>query len=712
MHVIDLEGNEYALQATSTNEGELNGNQSFSCTILPTKVNKLFIEDIAQMWNVVDHDDVEHKIVYSRKKGEGKSLTVDIKAIPLFFDALDGLRDEYDLNEHLTAERAFNHIFEGTGFGFILNGTFPAVQWEGFGKGGDETKLQTFTRALNRYKAEFRIVGRTIYLENQIGRDTQFMYRYRLNASNIVQEIDAAAYYTYAKGYGDYEDSEEGGWENAKLKRIYKSPLADIPGIGIKHAPPLKDGRRTDGDALYNDLKTIVDESLKVSVSADIHDLSKQGYPVAQSELGDRVFLIDERIQLDDEVRVIFQSVTRNWKGEIININITFGTEGIAKRYQAGIQSATRNIQELLEGKIQLPYSVLDDAVKNATRLIQNANTELQFPNSGGILAVDPDNPNYLVSLTSRGLGVSSDGGATFPDAITGLGINASVVTTGSMLADRIAGGILASLNGRTVFDLNNGLLTMENTEFRLGSGAIINFRDRGNKLQFMDSNMDSTRRYSGLGVGLGVDDYPYPMTYIGTSEGGERLDALLESFTGFIAHSHKSLQEGAHNSIIGRNLLLREGTSYTRALRMNLTGNNPTLQPLNTDQHSYRLGVENNRWADVWAWNYHGNMAQTSTHAAKMGIEEVDDRKAFDHFEMMDIKSWLYQEDDYANKFNRRVGPIMEQLDPVLENLYKSSPDELDFNSNFFLLVQAVKYKWEEFNERLELLENGTETA
>src|SRR5699024_1992133 len=167
-------------------------------------------------------------------------------------------------------------------------GTFAAVEWEGFGDG--ETKLETFQRALNRYKCEFRIVGKTVYLETLIGNDTNHQYRHRVNASNRVQEIDASEMWTYARGYGDYGDGEGGeDRQNAKLKREYTSPLAAI--LGIRHAPPIKNGKITTNSEMDAQLKTLVDESLKISVTADIHDLRKQNYPIAQSELGDRVFL-------------------------------------------------------------------------------------------------------------------------------------------------------------------------------------------------------------------------------------------------------------------------------------------------------------------------------------------------------------------------------------------------------------------------------------
>src|SRR5699024_495801 len=246
MHVIDLEGNEYALQATSTNDNETNGNQSLSATIEYNKVNALFIEDIEQMWSIVDHDNVEQKIIYLKRQGKGNRMTVDVKGIPLFFDVLDNDRIYERHDAHMTPQVAFTHIFSDTGFEFELVDSFNAVQWEGFGDG--ETKLETFKRAINRYKCEFRIDGKTVYLESQIGDDTNNMYRHRLNASNIVQEVDAKEMWTYIRGYGDYSDGDS--HEDAKLKLEYESPLSKL--IGNRHAPPIMDGRMTSKSELEN----------------------------------------------------------------------------------------------------------------------------------------------------------------------------------------------------------------------------------------------------------------------------------------------------------------------------------------------------------------------------------------------------------------------------------------------------------------------------
>lgn len=590
LYVRDLKGVEYPLQATIKNNLELNGNQSVDLTIYATDVNNDFIDDITEMWELIDFENVVHKIIYLRKKGEGKRLAIDVKAIPLFFDAMDTDRIYEEYNEHMTAQVAFARIFEDTGFEFVLMGQFDAVQWEGFG--GGESRLETFKRAIERYKCEFRINGNTVYLESQIGRDTEFQYRYRLNASNIVKEMDASAMWTYGKGYGDYDDDdEEGGWENAKLVREYESPLAKI--IGVRHAPPIKDGRIKDVSTMDRALKELVEESLKISVSADIHDLRKQGYPLAQPELGDRVFLIDERIALDEEVRVVDIEITRNWRGEVIDLSLIFGSEGLTKRHRSNLQTAIKDISDVMAGRKKIPYSVLDNAVLQATQALRNAQTELIF-STNGILSVDKNNPNFVTLLNSAGFGVSRNGGATFENAITGDGINATVIRTGTMLADRIAGGILSSLNSNTVFNLNTGKLDMQNTDFTLGGQANLFFADKGNRVFYQKAN-GQTLRASGIGVGDSLNDR-YPLVFMGVSTADKPQASDGTNFSGFIANATERANDDANgNSANGLLFDVRDKpVNYTKGFRFDLRSNSPSLLTFRNDLYDYDFGVVN----------------------------------------------------------------------------------------------------------------------
>lgn len=755
LYVRDLSGVEYPAQLTYTWDGELNGNQSVSTKILPSKTNLRFINNIAELWIFVDGDGVEYNIVYCKRQGVGNSMTVDIKAVPLFFDTFNTQRiyDRYD--RHMTANAFFSLVFEGSGFSFILNGTFEAIQWEGLGEGN--TRLDMLKNGLNRYKAEFRIVGSTVYIENQIGIDSQFRYEHRLNASNIVQEIDANEFHTYAKGYGDYGDGQGGGdWQDAKLIREYTSPLADV--IGIREAPPIKNGNITTTSTMDSQLKTLVDESLKISVSATIHDLRKQGYQIAQSSLGDRVFLIDKRIGFDEEVRVVNKSVTYDWKGDIVDMSLTFGTPGLSKRYQSNLNSATKNITQLLEGNLQLPFSVVDERIKSMTYALQNVLTELTVPQNGGLMAVDKDNPNNLVLFNAAGIGVSSDGGATFPQAITGEGVNASVITSGKMLADRIAGGILQSLNGRTEWNMNTGDMYSRNTNWTFGTGAQINFESNNNKMTYRKYDEESGfSRSAGIGFGDAIGGR-YPFTYLGTN-GSSNLDTLNQFFSGLIVNTTARIAEGGANSINGKRVEFRdEAIGWKKGLVFDWF-NTPTISPMSHNTHD--IGTWNYRFRRVYADNILGyptvfftnptanrgflmdtdyrdgknptfrgqypadnfyNLGEEtapfsytytttiyrkyenelSSYNAKMNIEDIDMDLAEMYVDDTSVKSFhyknQYEENDYVNPYSLRSGVIIEQLEEGLEYFVKGDKNSIDATSIQYILQAVLKKTRQEF--------------
>ncbi|GGJ85917.1 hypothetical protein GCM10007063_05470 [Lentibacillus kapialis] len=684
MYVRDLSGNEYAAQLTYTWEGELNSNQQFSATILPSKVNRQFIHDIAEMWVIADHDGTEYKIIYSKRQGTGDLLKVDIKAIPLFFDDFDTQRIYERYDTHMTDVEYFSLVFNGSGYNYILNGTFYAQDFEGLGDG--VTRLSMFQKGLERYKAEFRISGNTIYLENQIGRDTQFQYRYKLNASNIVQEIDAAEMYTYAKGYGDYEEGgNEDAENNAGLIREYTSPLADI--IGIREAPPIKNGSITTVETMDEQLQILVDESLKISVSADIHDLRKQGYALAQPQLGDRTFLIDERIGLDEEVRVVNMSVTKNWEGEVTALNLTFGSQGLAKRYQSNLQAATDSINQLLEGKIKLPYSVLDNAVAEATEALQSAQTELKFSDNG-ILAVDKNDPNLVTLFNSAGLGVSDDGGATFKNAITGMGINASVVTTGSLDANRVR---ISAYNGIQTIGINDsGFQSLDsngNTRIHLG------IRDLAGKGQ---SDPATIRFFSGngdisAGVGMNVNDH----FIIGSDSNAVSMELHSGQNTLYYAQQHRFVMD--------------DGSRYWKLTsRYDSDGSqHPIIEP-DTSGKGY-VGVSSAR-----LWRVHTNHIhyvykhEESTRSRKTNITDMNPSDFQAIFDEINLKS-----------FNRIINSgDGSYVDNVLSygQIAEDSPDEItdsdkkSINEGNYIAVIAGALKYQQ--QRIDNLENKLEVS
>lgn len=95
--------------------------------------------------------------------------------------------------------------------------------------------------------------------------------------------------------------------------------------------------------------------------------------------------------------------------------------------------------------KIQQVYTKLQDAIKAATELLNGNNGgvfEITDGNGDGIndgWIIHSADGQKFIKATIDGIGMTTDGGATYKQAITSDGINASTITVGSLNAERIA---------------------------------------------------------------------------------------------------------------------------------------------------------------------------------------------------------------------------------------------------------------------------------
>ena len=461
LRLIDLEGNHYAAEASTSITEELNSDSTLSITFQSTRTNEQFISELAELWKISGikgtADDTEYVVKFLSRKGIGDKMYVSVKAIPKMFDDLakDRVYERYD--QSFTAHNYFNLVFTDTPYTFTFLDSFEAQRFEGLGEG--DPKIEMFKNGINRYGIEFEIVGTEVRMSKRVERDMPYQLRWRLNASNIQEEVDATGFATYAKGYGDYGDGDGGeDWQDAKLIREYTSPLAKVPGIGIRHAEPIKNGNMTVQSAMDENLKKLVDDSIKISVTADFHKL--KNYPYANPQNGDLIHLIDERINFKRRVRIIEVITQRDVKGNITKQEIRFGDLSIQKRHQSKINATLSTVDNIMAGKQKIPFNALDAAVLAATKALQNAQTELVFPDSGGIHAVDKTNPNKMVVFNSAGLGITDNGGQTFKTAITGDGIVADVITAGTLRGiDIIGTNIISFSDNNDVITLSNGTI-------------------------------------------------------------------------------------------------------------------------------------------------------------------------------------------------------------------------------------------------------------
>ena len=423
----DYTNNEYPLLATKVHTSELNGQDDLELRIPQQKNNNLDLLSIDKLWEF-DYNNITYKAVNVKRQTRGNSFNLNVRAMPLFYwEFSKSIIHENHDGSH-TANSAFRTVFDGTGFNFVLVDFSPSVEIEGFGKGSN--RLELFKRLLDRYNYEFEIQGRTVYMKHLIGNDTNYMYKYKLNASNVSSTTDATEYFTHIKGFGNFEEGEEDYFNNAKLKREYTHPLADV--VGKWEGPPVVDGRVKDVETLQQSMYNAVEKSLEISIEGTLHDIRKMGYNIAVPQKGDRVWLHDERINLEKEIRLHKIVTTYDEKDNIIDCEVTFGSQSIRDRYKASINSLSKRFSDLLLGKLKLPVISLEQIGMDMINAIHDASSEIVFGDFG-MQAISKTNPNHVFGVNSEGWYISQDGGRTPKTIATAQGIYADALFAGTL---------------------------------------------------------------------------------------------------------------------------------------------------------------------------------------------------------------------------------------------------------------------------------------
>jgi hypothetical protein len=235
---------------------------------------------------------------------------------------------------------------------------------------------------------------------------------------------------------------------------------------GIRHAPPVKSDTITDQAKLLAALQKAIIDTPEVTIELEFIELQNAGFAVTAPGLGDTVPTIYEPLGVDLDLRILeiedYPESLQSPKVSLSNVKQTFSDVQFSRT-----KAILDKIYDENSGKLR--YNVYTEAVKKATEALNNSMTELEFPEGMGIIARDPDNAARFVALRSSGLGITSDGGATFSEAITADGVTTSLLTAGQIWANNISvlGGTdtsytLIDSNG---FDVKQGAYTIERSD-------------------------------------------------------------------------------------------------------------------------------------------------------------------------------------------------------------------------------------------------------
>ncbi|WP_020007414.1 phage tail protein [Salinicoccus albus] len=583
--VTSLNNVTYAAIAEVPRKRSINGEREITLSFLRNEINDEFIENIETGWTVNFKGDIYH--LFNEKEDMHGNKEFD--AVLDFFHYFNGFWHVDDVeNKSMTIDHSIPPLFEGTKYLLNIIDTFHANTMS-YSK--QENSTQRFLYFISRHNAEFNIpIGtQTVQIRNRIGNQRNDVLIHEddnLIDFNITTDTDS--FCTAIKGYYDFQGDDDEGSDKEPTKTYeYISPMAEK--YGVIWGEPIHDERYSTLDGIQEALKTKQESTWKTSfeLSAELFE-----YPLNE---GDEVRFVVPSKGINDYIRVVEINEEFDEDGELISSDYTFGNENISQQYRNMQYDSIQDIQDLIDGKRKLPYNVLPNAVREATNII-NAGEDSHFEyRRNGIYGYNLNNTQGVTRYNANGIGFSQDGGQTFNNALTYTGIVADAITTGSMTANRIAGGILRSINNNTLFNLNTGKLQMSNADFELGGSASIEFTDTRNQIYYRRfDDVGGINRTAGVGVDRSINGR-FPVVYLGTTNKNNLSSRDEDNFAGFIANTRqREILDGAGQSIVGRKVFIRnESFDFDKGYNIDMHSRTITFHPMYTAENSYYMGTD-----------------------------------------------------------------------------------------------------------------------
>lgn len=450
----DERNNEFMAQATITKTDGVNGEKSLTGVIYFGQEVK---DNIAKGWTLYFKDEVYMIITYSKNDQDN---TVSFTAVHDFFFRFNRYGFEEKWNGSHPISNYLNALFEGSGYTVEYTGTAPAREEENWGM---KDRLTLLNDVVNDAGLEYYVQGQVVHVKDRIGSDLSTIVRKKFNLNTAEIQTDNTSFATHGVGFGAY--SIENDESSPRLRVEYKSPLYDYyaPKFGQIDAPIIDDQNYKHESSLREAIAKVVDNSWSISITMTLVDLQKAGYDYEMATPGDSIYVIDENVNFEAQVRIVKVETDYDINGDVTETKVTCGSLSSSDQQKA----SSSTITNVANGVKSIPNEWLTTQVQTATNDLLNARTQLSFTDQG-IIAVDKSNSNKLVILNSAGIGVSTDGGKNFKTAITADGV----------VADRLYGDLIQGVNFKTTatngfaIELQNGHIDFTKENGQLGGLA------------------------------------------------------------------------------------------------------------------------------------------------------------------------------------------------------------------------------------------------
>lgn len=460
LHVVDLEGVTHPVNNIKEviRTRRVNGETTIEFPAVPDP-------KYPESWQALDN---ESKFVFLNdpfiikdivRGSVGDTEAKKVTAEHTFYNNMINAQQYAIHNGSQTFDAALSRVFGPTIYNYVVVGSFLAESFENFGR---ENCLALFQKVLERYGAEFRVSGNTVYLYHQIGTHTGFQWRYQHNIKDISEDKSTRGLTTVIRGY--FGKPNDAGVYPMEIE--HRASPEKIAKFGELHADSYTNENVTEETTAIRLLDSKLMAEPQLSQTIDFADLQAAGYDQGRPNEGDWGYIIYEPMNIRVEARIVEVNETFRLIGdEWVPIKTTVTLSNIRQTQtdkNTRFAKTSKQVDRLAAGVETFPLSTMDIAVRNMTRLMQNASTELTFPETGGIHMIDKNDSNRMVIGNSNGWFFSRDGGATAYQGMTPDGIVAEAIFGTSIFGVNISsesGDSKLWIEGGDVrlTDINNG---------------------------------------------------------------------------------------------------------------------------------------------------------------------------------------------------------------------------------------------------------------
>ncbi|WP_405176727.1 phage tail protein [Paenibacillus sp. FSL H8-0261] len=394
-------------------------------------------------------------VINSRSRvREDRKLTASIMCTHVMFKLTD-FKFPYSLYIDeaygVPISRLTNLITEVTGgrFTFSIDDTFDLHDVKDFGQGNC---LQALNKIVEMYGCEIEPDNFVIHLKKRIGTDNGLQYRIKKNIISDQFKDDASSLVT--RLFCQMKDGRTWIGEPASiLTNEERALLGAIPGAIVNgvlqvnylispyastwasNSVPYFDGEIIEQD--IEDISDLLEVSRKTlrekeiptfEVTADGADLFKIDKEEPKPNLGDTAYCYDPDMEMKNLKARITElteypfTKEKHAQATIANVMLRDYDDIIADL------DKSKKLVDNLYSNGRIRTELFEAVAKQVITDINNSKTELIYPPDGGILAQEKTNHLEQVRLTSKGLGISTDGWNSVRSAVTARGVLAETV--------------------------------------------------------------------------------------------------------------------------------------------------------------------------------------------------------------------------------------------------------------------------------------------